>query len=86
MELTRGTDHELVRAVQEQLSEAGFDPGEVTGSHTEQTRQAVADVQFQHGLHATGAVDESTLEALDIDVDSDETDVPDGQNGSVNPT
>lgn len=79
MELTRGTDHELVRAVQEQLSEAGFDPGEVTGSHTEQTRQAVADFQLQHGLNATGAVDESTLEALDIDVDPDETDVPEAE-------
>jgi hypothetical protein len=49
---------------QEQLKEAGFDPGPIDGVLGPQTRAALRRYQAGQGLPATGALDEATRQAL----------------------
>jgi putative peptidoglycan binding protein len=56
----------LIRAVQWQLQEAGFDPGPVDGKLGAQTRLALRQYQGKKGLPATGELDEATRRAFGL--------------------
>ncbi len=53
-----------VRKLQQQLKDAGFDPGKIDGTFGEGTAQAVESFQRAAGLKADGKVGEQTEQAL----------------------
>jgi localization factor PodJL len=57
---------ELIRQVQECLHTLGFKPGAMDGTLGPQTKKALRWFQQTKGLLATGALDEKTLEALEL--------------------
>lgn len=59
---------ELVRAVQEELIDAGFDPGTPDGLMGPRTRQALRQFQAARNLPVTGNLDRATQAALGVDV------------------
>jgi len=59
-------DASIIRAVQWQLQEAGFDPGPVDGKIGTQTRLALRQYQPRQGLPTTGELDEKTRRALGL--------------------
>jgi len=69
MKLSRGAEHDIVRTIEGKLRDRGFDPGETTGVYDEETMEAVADFQAEHGIQQTGTVDEDTLAELEVEVD-----------------
>ncbi len=75
MKIPSSTEHEFVGTLQDRLRERGHDPGERNAVFDEQTKKALADFQLEHGLQATGTVDDDTLAELDVEVDK-ETDLP----------
>jgi peptidoglycan hydrolase-like protein with peptidoglycan-binding domain len=58
---------EQIRAAQEQLKEAGFDPGPIDGQFGQKTAQAIREYQKSNGLPATGRLDEPTKELLMVE-------------------
>ena len=58
---------EVVKQVQQKLSEKGQDVGQPDGQLGPKTQAALKEFQQQNGLQATGQIDEQTLAALDID-------------------
>jgi peptidoglycan hydrolase-like protein with peptidoglycan-binding domain len=58
---------EQIRAAQEQLKEAGFDPGPIDGQWGQKTAQAIREYQKSNGLPATGRLDEPTKELLMVE-------------------
>ena len=54
----------IIRQVQWQLREAGFEPGQVDGKLGTQTRLALRQYQTQKGLPPTGELDNATSRAL----------------------
>lgn len=74
--IPRGTEHDIIRNVQEQLTETGFDPGKPSGMFDEDTEDALAAYQFEEGLDATGELNESTLDSMGIDVSEIEEEFP----------
>jgi Putative peptidoglycan binding domain len=57
---------EVIANVQTALQDAGYYYGEITGSLGVDTRAALANFQRDYGLPITGAIDESTVEALGL--------------------
>ena len=53
-----------IKAAQQQLKTAGLYNGSVDGKMGTETKQALEQFQKQHGLQATGALDQQTLAAL----------------------
>ena len=53
-----------VKQAQQQLKSAGLYKGTVDGKMGTDTQQAIAQFQQQHGLVATGTLDEQTMAAL----------------------
>lgn len=54
--------------VQEQLKNAGFDPGPIDGRLGLQTKRALRHFQNAHGLPITGELDEETRRSLNLDL------------------
>jgi hypothetical protein len=59
-------DASIIRAVQWQLQEAGFDPGPVDGKLGTQTRLALRQYQGRQRLPITGELDETTRRGLGL--------------------
>jgi hypothetical protein len=57
---------EVIANVQTALHDTGYYYGEITGSLGVDTRAALANFQRDYGLPITGAIDESTVEALGL--------------------
>jgi pyruvate/2-oxoglutarate dehydrogenase complex dihydrolipoamide acyltransferase (E2) component len=60
----RGEQGDSVLAIQQALTQLGFDPGDVDGRFGEQTEQAVIAFQNSAELTADGIVGAATLEAM----------------------
>ena len=56
----------VIASVQAELQEMGYYTGEVDGLLGPLTRQALRDYQADHGLMVTEAIDEPTLDALEL--------------------
>jgi peptidoglycan hydrolase-like protein with peptidoglycan-binding domain len=54
-----------MRSVQESLRALEYNPGEINGMMSSETRQAVREFQLLNGLQVTGNVDQQTKVALD---------------------
>ena len=64
----------MVEAVQEALTERGFEPGKIDGAMGSRTRNALREFQRSVGLPSTGEIDVATISALGLDApDSGET-------------
>jgi peptidoglycan hydrolase-like protein with peptidoglycan-binding domain len=63
-----GSLNDLVRTIQEELIDAGVDPGEPDGRMGPQTRRAIRQFQAARDIPATGFLDRSTQEALGVEV------------------
>ena len=61
---TQGPD--VVKQVQQKLSDKGQDVGQPDGQMGPKTQAALKEFQQQNGLQPTGQIDEQTLAALDI--------------------
>lgn len=61
---TLGLPDLRIRAAQLHLTYAGLDPGPVDGRMGSRTRAALAEFQRENGLHATGNLDDATLDRL----------------------
>lgn len=57
----------VVRNLQQELSDRGYQVGPVDGVWGEQTRQALANFQRDRNLQATGQIDSQTMAALGLD-------------------
>lgn len=57
-------DQEQIREAQQQLKEAGFDPGPIDGIFGERTKSALREFQQAHGLPQTGQLDQATRQEL----------------------
>ena len=58
---------EVVKQVQQKLSESGQDVGQPDGKMGPKTQAALKEFQQQNGLQASGKLDEQTLAALNIE-------------------
>ena len=56
-----------VEAVQEALTERGFEPGKIDGAMGSRTRNALREFQRSIGLPSTGEIDAATIVALGLD-------------------
>jgi lipid-binding SYLF domain-containing protein len=54
-----------IRQVQQSLSDLGYEPGDINGMMSSDTRQAVRQFQWMNSLPVTGNVDQSTRMAID---------------------
>jgi peptidoglycan hydrolase-like protein with peptidoglycan-binding domain len=63
-QMGRDMSAEQIRMAQQQLKDAGFDPGPIDGQFGQKTAQAVREYQKSNGLPATGRLDEPTTELL----------------------
>ena len=61
----------MIEAVQRELDERGYDPGEVDGLTGWRTRGAIREFQRSAGLPDTGQVDDATLAALGLALPDD---------------
>ena len=57
---------QVIANVQEVLQEAGYYGGPITGSLNVETRAALANFQRDYGLLITGAIDQPTIESLEL--------------------
>jgi peptidoglycan hydrolase-like protein with peptidoglycan-binding domain len=57
---------DLIKRVQEKLSELGFDAGPPNGQFDSKTQAALAQFQLSWPLPASGSLDEATLRALGV--------------------
>lgn len=60
----QGMNQEQIKHAQEQLKEAGFDPGPIDGQFGPQTQAALREFQKSHGLPQTGQFDQATKQQL----------------------
>lgn len=60
-------NQDTVRQVQQELSEAGHNPGPIDGVMGEQTKSALKQYQQAQGMEATGTLDERTMDALGVE-------------------
>lgn len=58
----------IIEAVQQRLTEKGFDPGPVDGASGSRTRGAIRKFQQSVGLPGTGQIDDATWEALGVEL------------------
>lgn len=70
--LQLGDRGSLVRRLQEQLSDRGFNPGLIDGIYGGQTESAVREFQRQNDLFADGIAGRATLVALGIRTDAEQ--------------
>lgn len=56
----------VVAGVQDQLTRLGYSPGPVDGVLGPQTRDAIADFQYGHGVPPTGQIDTALLQSLGL--------------------
>ena len=56
----------MVEAVQEALTERGFEPGKIDGAMGSRTRNALREFQRSVGLPSTGEIDAATIAALGL--------------------
>lgn len=68
-DLMLGTERQDVQELQERLAERGYDVGPIDGEFGPRTREAVAELQREHELSASGVVTAETGDVLDLDVD-----------------
>ena len=61
----------MIEAVQRELDERGYDPGEVDGLTGRRTRGAIREFQRSAGLPDTGQIDDATLAALGLALPDD---------------
>ena len=61
-----GPFDDFIKAVQEKLHQAGFDAGPVNGNFGIKTQTALGQFQLSQSLPASGALDDATLKALDV--------------------
>ena len=61
-------DTTKVRAAQQALARAGYNPGNATGTMDAPTHDAVTQFQKAHGLKATGDLDSATMSALGVPI------------------
>jgi peptidoglycan hydrolase-like protein with peptidoglycan-binding domain len=61
-----GPYDDFIKQVQEKLNELRFDAGPVNGDFGSKTQAALGQFQLAHLLPASGALDDATLRALDI--------------------
>jgi hypothetical protein len=61
-----GPDVDFIKLVQIRLLERGFDVGLINGDLANKTQTALAQFQIANNLPASGALDDATLDALDI--------------------
>lgn len=66
-------DPQVVRQVQEQLKQKGFDVGAVDGVWGPKTQQGLKQFQQSQNIQASGELDQQTLSALGIDQQSSAT-------------
>ena len=57
----------VVEAVQEALTERGFQPGRIDGAMGSRTRRALREFQSSVGLPPTGKIDAATIAALELE-------------------
>lgn len=60
-------DKDLVRRVQSQLKQSGYEVGPVDGIYGPRTRQALVDFQKDKGMQASGQIDQNLLAEMKID-------------------
>lgn len=70
---------DMVRKVQQNLSQAGLYKARVDGVWGPQTEAAVRDYQQQHNINATGELDQQTLDAMNLGTNNN-------QNNAANQT
>jgi peptidoglycan hydrolase-like protein with peptidoglycan-binding domain len=63
-EVPVNASEDQIKAAQQQLKTAGLYNGSVDGKMGAETKEALQQFQKQHGLQATGALDQQTLAAL----------------------
>ena len=56
----------MIEAVQRELTERGYDPGEIDGLTGSRTQSAIREFQRSAGLADTGQIDDATLAALGL--------------------
>src|SRR3954464_3919457 len=61
-----GPFEDFIKQVQQKLNELGFDAGQVNGDFGLKTQAALAQFQLANVLPASGALDDQTLLALDV--------------------
>jgi peptidoglycan hydrolase-like protein with peptidoglycan-binding domain len=64
---------DMVRQVQQNLSQAGTYKGRADGVWGPQTEAAVRDYQQQHNLNATGQLDQPTLSAMNLGTNTNQS-------------
>lgn len=57
---------QVIANVQRALQEAGYYAGPITGSLNPATRAAISNFQRDYGLIITGAIDEPTVQSLEL--------------------
>ena len=57
---------QVIANVQSALQEAGYYAGPITGSLNPATRAAISNFQRDYGLIITGAIDEPTVQSLEL--------------------
>ncbi len=71
-----GKNPNIVRQVQTQLKDDGYDVGAVDGIYGPKTRQALQSFQRDKGQPVTGQIDQNLLAEMDIDTGSQTATVP----------
>ena len=64
---------DMIRQVQQNLSQAGDYKGRADGVWGPQTEAAVRDYQQQHNLNATGQLDQPTLSAMNLGTNTNQS-------------
>lgn len=72
-------NQDTVRQLQEQLQNQGYEVGQVDGVMGPRTQEALMSFQRDQNLQATGRPDQQTMAALGIESDSQQAEVPQGE-------
>ena len=65
-----GPYSDFIKQVQGKLHQEGFDAGPINGDFGAKTQAALAQFQLSRDLPASGALDDQTLNALDVQLDT----------------
>lgn len=72
-------NQDTIRQLQEQLQNQGYEVGQVDGVLGPRTQDALMSFQRDQNLQATGRPDQQTMAALGIESDSQQAEVPQGE-------